>query len=486
MAGVFAKALGRLDSTPLEAVADTLQFETIEPSRLADRLELKKHGAERGKRSDPSGDTQSFDSIEHTILEEIENYRRRAVDRVSRELEAYSARLRAFDFEDARLRIISAINTAKGNFAAEVHQGANELHQKRRAVLEATRDVDEFRTRHGIRRQAHLPENRTLIIGIVAALFFAEVAMNALLFASGLAGGAQEGFSTATALGALNVLVGFGAGLFVVRFLLYRNPLVKAVAALGLVADLAVASFLNLGVGRFRSALNSADPEGALATAFSSPVEVFTNIGQISGFLSYVLVALGILFHVIAMLEGFKFDDPYPFYGRYWRKRADAETDYAETKEHLIQFLTAQRDETISEMQDASRSLATSRKLAGRIAENRVRHGQRFEAYIDLLERIANQLLSIYREENAAHRATPVPAHFKTSWSFPSRASLGAPAGPDLFAPNDDIATRTQEDLETGIVEVSEAYVEAVTTYKKIETMLEQDIDNGPALSAAA
>ncbi len=54
MAGLFQKAFQRLDSTPLEAVADTLAFETIDSGRLAQRLELQRHGAERGKKNEPA------------------------------------------------------------------------------------------------------------------------------------------------------------------------------------------------------------------------------------------------------------------------------------------------------------------------------------------------------------------------------------------------------------------------------------------------
>ena len=94
---MFGEVLGRLKSPPLEAVADTLAFETIDAGTLAQRLQLVRNGEERGRQNSPPPDAETFDSIEHTILAEIEEYRRKAVDRLTRSLEAYAARLRAFD-----------------------------------------------------------------------------------------------------------------------------------------------------------------------------------------------------------------------------------------------------------------------------------------------------------------------------------------------------------------------------------------------------
>jgi hypothetical protein len=258
------------------------------------------------------------------------------------------------------------------------------------------------------------------------------------------------------------------------------------VAGLGLALDLIGNAVFNLFVARFRSALGSTDPESALRAAFDiPPLEVFMRLDEIFGFQSYILIGLGILFHVGSMFDGFKFDDAYPFYGKYWRKREAAETEYAQTAERLIEYLTRQRDQTIQEMQDASRTLSSSRRVAARIAESRALTRQRFETYLDNLERIANQLLTIYREANAFGRAAKPPKHFASNWRFPSRHPLGAGPNAERFV-DDDIAKRTQEDLEKGIADVSAKYVEAVTTYKQIESALKEELYGVETVPAAA
>ena len=476
MAGVFRAALKRLDNRPLEAVASTLDFGQIDPGDLANRLDLKRQGTERGQKSEPLTTETTFDSVEHTIIAEIENYRRQAVDQVTRTLEAYTARIQSFDFQQARLDILTAINGAEANFITESHQGENELSQKKEAVIGATNDVESFRKKHLMTRVCHLPKSRAWILGAFVLLFVVEAGpINGALFAGGLPGGFLEGVAIAAGIAFLNVVVGFGAGLLVVRFLFYRSLLARFLASITLAAILAACVALNLGVARFRSALNTSDPDAALAAAFGiSPWELFQHLHEVTGFQSYILIGVGILFHLIAMLDGFKFDDPYPFFGKYWRMKSEAEKDYTETFEALISKLTTLRDETIEDMKDASRSLAASRRLAARIAENRIGTLQRYETYLDNLERIANQLLVFYREANRAYRSSPAPPHFTSAWKFPNRSQFGT-ASPQMVngAEEDAIAKRTQDDLEAGIENVSKRYVAAVTAYQRINTLLD-------------
>ena len=483
-AGVFKARLSRLNSSPIEVVATTLEFGRIEPSDLAKRLELEKHGEERGKRNEPSSKAASFDSIEHTIISEIESYRRNAVDRLTRSLESYSARLQSFDFLQVRVDLISALSRAKADFIAEVHQGENELFQKRRAVLGTTRDVDEFRAAHGIKRLYHPPLPRVWTLGLLLFLLLIEaLPINGALFAGGLPGGFSEGMAIAAGIAFLNVAVGFAAGLCVVRFLLYKSAIIRVCAAIALLTDFVFCVGLNLGVARFRSALNTLDPEAALSSMFGVPfLEVIQHLTDITGFQSYILVGVGIMFHVTTIADGFKFDDPYPFYGKFWRKRERAETEYAQTSEYLIAYLTEKRDETIDEIQTASRTLASSRRIAARISENRQAALARFSAYIDSLERTANQLLTLYREENQSNRSAPAPAHFIEEWQFSDRPSMQGQSNDKERWADDDVARRTQEDLEKGIAEVGQHYVTAVTTYKKIRTMVDEELSDAQAV----
>lgn len=464
----------------MEAVADTLAFDTIDPGVLAKRLELSRNGEQRGRANIPAAEAKTFDSVEHTILTEIEGYRRKAVDRVTRSIEASDRRLRAFDFEQGRLDIIAAINVAKVNFLAEVNQGADELYQKRRAVIDATKDLLRFKLKHEIERQAHLPENRLWASGIVALIFLIELALNASFFAGGLDGGFIEAFAVAAGIAALNVGVGFGIGLTAVRLLFYRNIFVRTAALIVLIVDIGLCTALNLAAALFRTALMSDDPATTLASAFKGPpLELLHRLTEINGFQSFILVGLGFLFHLGATADGFKFDDPYPLYGKYWRKREEAEIDYTESKIELITTLTQERDETVTEMKNVSGFLSSSRRIAARIGDGRASARSRFDTYLDGLERIANQLLTLYRESNRTNRETPAPEYFGAGWVFPNRQLGGSVTSNAATFPDDDIAKRTQDDLEKGIVDITNSYIEAVRTYAKIESMVEEDLPNG-------
>lgn len=475
MAGLLRKAVSRLDTTPLEGVADTLAFDTIDVGKLANRLNLQQHGSERGKKEEPPNSSVVLDSVEQTIVAEIDEHRRVATDRVTRTIEAYTARLQAFDFEQTYIDVVRALTDAKSTFAADVHKGANTLYQKKHLVRGATTDVEEFRREHGLKRQAHLPTSRMLNVAVLLVLFLVEALLNASLFAGGLSGGLIEGIGLAVAVAFVNVVVGFGVGLYVVRFLRHRSVLYRLLAAVGLLVDLSIAAVVNLGLIQFRAALNETDPDAALAALFQGGLwQALQRSVDFPDFISLVLFAVGFVFHIIATIDGVKFDDAYPFYGRYWRKREAAENDYADTKEGLIAELTDKRDDTIEEMHYASRELASSRKIAARIVENRWMAVRRFETYLEQLQNIGNQLLMMYREANRASRSSPAPSHFDQQWQIAGRNLFPYPPPNQSPAAGDDLVAKTIEHIEKGIVDVGDGYIAAFKQYQQIERALDE------------
>jgi hypothetical protein len=471
----FEKALTRLDASPLERVATTLEFDHFDADKLAKRLELQANGERRGKANQPSSGDQTFDSIEATIISEIESYRKRALDRITVAIESYQARINAFDFHQIRADVIASISAAEANLVTEVHQGENELFQKKNVLINSTSDLNRFKERHHIVRQAHLPESLWIIWGVVLALFFLEALMNGAFFSGGLEGGFLEGIAVAIGIAFLNVFLGFGVGLFVVRFLNYRNFFIKIFASIGLVFDLVLAVFINVGVAKFRDALSGADPEIALLESLQGfPIEFFASVGELSGFQSYLLIGIGFMFHIVSLFDGFKLDDPYPFYGKYWRKMEESQTDYAETKEFLIEYLTEVRDETVEEMQDSSRSISATRQAYFNAKQFGQQNFYRFSAYLEWLQSTANQLLGIYREANINMREDNPPRHFSEKWEITVLNLFDEEK--ELSQDVDGLVSSTTTELEQGIIGVNKGYENAVIKYKQIETTLEEEL----------
>ena len=137
MAKFFEKALSRIDANPLESVPTTLEFEHFDVGKLAKRLNLESNGKNRGLENQPTEVSVSLDSIESTIVAEIETYRKNALDRASVAVEAYAARIGAFDFSQIRAEVVASISAANANLITEVHQGENELFQKKTSLVDS-------------------------------------------------------------------------------------------------------------------------------------------------------------------------------------------------------------------------------------------------------------------------------------------------------------------------------------------------------------
>jgi hypothetical protein len=64
-------------------------------NRIADELQLAKHGMERGKECRPDKDAQTFDDVEHQIIERVEAHKQDGHSIYLDQLHTYDERLTA-------------------------------------------------------------------------------------------------------------------------------------------------------------------------------------------------------------------------------------------------------------------------------------------------------------------------------------------------------------------------------------------------------
>jgi hypothetical protein len=91
---------------------------------------------------------------------------------------------------------------------------------------------------------------------------------------------------------------------------------------------LVVAYSSNLAVAHYRDALGGPDPDTAPATALKVWLANPVNPLKVGDVQSLWLLALGILFTVLGIAEGYFFDDPYPGYGKFYEDFIARQTHY--------------------------------------------------------------------------------------------------------------------------------------------------------------
>ena len=167
--------------------------------------------------------------------------------------------------------------------------------------------------------------------------------------------------------------------------------------------------FYNLFVAHYRQQLEvDINNAGTLAVKafFQSPF-------ALNDFGSWVLFFLGAVFGFIACVDGYFWDDPYPGYGKSYKRMEQAKEDWHEEHKNTVdrlEDLKLEQSDIFTEMQSDVKSdvnylnevIGQKQTLASNLENN-----------IEQIESNCEILITMYRETNEVHRETDPPEYFK-------------------------------------------------------------------------
>jgi hypothetical protein len=408
--------LGNPNKKRINIIASTLSFLELDIEQIRHDFKLEEEGRRRGVNNDPDTDNQSFDDIEEQIITTIEGEKRLAYEKRADHLRTYGDRLASLGFQTIFSQFMSIGNEAKSEFIAKRHVGADLLYQLRRDVILADAEIKRFREEHNLWRLPRRPPSQTLCWGVIAVLFVVECVLNGTFFAAGNEMGMLGGVIEAGIIAALNISVGLLEGWKIAPRILHRHPLSKIFGILGSLLCIAWMFGFNLAVAHYRYAHSVVQPEAVARIAFES---LLTHPLDIVNMQAWLLFALGISFSVVAALDGWLMDDPYPGYGAVAKRQLDKNDEYIEQKQILIAELEEIRDSAQVQMGSISKEIENKRAEYLTIQQASTRLERNFWQYLEYLEQCANDLLATYREANRRERHTPPPAHFARRWEIP-------------------------------------------------------------------
>lgn len=217
-------------------------------------------------------------------------------------------------------------------------------------------ELQAFKDRHGERlgqRTPDIKKNVEQAIAILVFIMLVEGAFNALLFKDAQSAGLLGGLLVAFGVSAVNVLFGVVAGFFGLRYL--NHPAMPAKVMGGVIATVCILTgiFLNFFVAHFRDAVEAgmvaAEANGTMGdfSMFQIPPgivvkDMFPNVIGFESFVALALLILGLTIHALAVYEGYdRITDPYPGYGRVWRKERKAYEHRQQLREDLRGDLSA-------------------------------------------------------------------------------------------------------------------------------------------------
>ena len=387
-------------------------FVLLDPKHVSNQFNIKELAIQNGQNELPKSGNSSRDPIEDEISShfnalEIDqgNNMSSRIDSYQRSLKSLSADLDLVSLEAERVMIL---NEAK----AAVETSSNDLYGLDRNFKAADSELKDFVKNNKLERKA--PQNQSnsvLKVGILFVMFLIESIINTTFFAGASDSGILGGFSYAVLISSLNLVLPF----FVAwRVIPYKNSIhlnEKYIGWFGVFSLVAILIIINLAGGHIREVMQNPSISGnfeviALQNFKDNPF-LFGSI------FTYYFSVLGLIFAAFAFFDGYKFDDPYPNFGMFWRA-ADKIT--ARMQRHYARSVSDTNylfNEFNNELQKKLKSIDSRKQLFSSNQNNITSLKTKFDSFQKQLTSVYKAVISEYRMLNIKNRKTLPPAYFK-------------------------------------------------------------------------
>jgi hypothetical protein len=320
--------------------------------------------------------------------------------------------------------------------------------------------MEAFKRKHELRRAAIYPRSTLLQSGLLFCAAVFEALFSAALFAEDDERGLLGGAITAIGLSGANVTLGFLAGFLGLRYLQHRQMPMRVMGAAAFAFVGALALMLNLFAADWRdqlAALSGRQVDMGSDAGFHLWSLLALNSPQ-----AIILLMLGTGVWVFAALKGYSgFDDPYPDFGKMDRAAKAA-------SETLSDFRTGARLELEAPINTAKAALSARMEkmraefqAMSKAFDAAALKMEALDAKARALDDAAASAVHLYRQENAAARATPAPAYFSSPppAAGPALDALGGAAAmiDEARARLAEAQAQSAQSLEDLLTELDEA-----------------------------
>lgn len=268
-----------------------------------------------------------------------------------------------------------------------------------------------FRTAHGLlgREAAFPPVSKKILLWLfLGLLIVAEGAANAWFFASGLESGLLGGFLYAFLFSFFNIGVATAFGRLAVPNVNHRALGRRLCGAISILAAAALTLLFALAIAHFRDAL-SLDLAGAEIVALQNLKAEPLGLQAVQ---SWLLFGVSIAFASLAVLDGYKMDDPYPGYGRLTRRLHQAQDDFDDEKEWVRQELAESKAEAMATLEQLVMQAETNLHNLQQAILHKEASGNRLRTALADAENCLAALIMEFRDRNQLARSTPPPPYF--------------------------------------------------------------------------
>lgn len=394
------------------------EWDLIEYPQLKDYFQVSNNAIKNGESNSPSTDSITPDPFHNNLAaryEQITSTKKLELINSLDSLESGAERaLEEVEFIDD----VSSNLEIELNRELEIFEPILRLNNSNVDSLKT--ELEDFKRKNNLSRDAYFPESRWLYFAILAIVLSVESLVNAQLFAAGSELGLLGGLTIAFLISSVNVIISFLVGTTLGKNIFSVNLFKKRIGYFSLAIWSIFVLFFNMTVGHIRSAYEKGFSEDVWTLGFMNTFSNFpTNVFALDNFLSWILVFIGILCSIIALVDGYKIDDEYPGYGSITRKFITAE----ENRILEINNLNNNAESYCQKFQDSGDiavqnigQQATSLRSNYDFSKNRIEVG--YPDYCNYFSNSFSRLIEDYRNINIETRQDNPPDYFKIKFNF--------------------------------------------------------------------
>lgn len=442
-------------------------FPDIDVDRIAADLRLEREGSKRGEKNQPASVEVKLDLIEQEVVDHVSEFRRMGISNFEEHSQVYADRVA----RAARMStdIQTAVGDAETDFMAEINNWNGILANARNDLRLVREEFEDFRKENGLKRTMHEGGGLIQWIAVSLTILVVESAMNSYFFADVHEFGIGGGFLTAIVISIINIGVATIAA-WASRNFNHRRFGRKFIGALFFFGAVSIVPVFNLGVAHFRNAVEAGEP-WKKAAGFARE-RIFTNPLGLESIEAWFLGIVGILLAIVAGLKTYHSCDPYPGYGRVWRKMWGAREAYAQKNEEAIKAVTETRNKAVEYLTNASENAQAQISEAVSVSNELASLRNLLGSFLKQCNQKANLLLAIYRNVNGRERTTPAPDHFSKDFSFDSYEI--APPQAVLNPANATAVQELNKKIDDAIARIYTACENAIASFRPPD-----DIESG-------
>ena len=414
----------------------------LDIERLTTQLAVGKRAEEDGRQNMPPSDEEALSGTQREIIAHFSNLRRRARRQAASTAEKSLASLEKLQKSDHLATVRDIPAGCENKILRHVADVESQLNNAVEREQSQKQHYDAFRKENGLDRVAQYPRV-SYRYHVVAAALIVATAM-ALSIIAGIFSGGNPGLSLVwiATVSVIAVAVPFIFGDSLLRWINHVGTFEAFLGWLGtmvvLMMIVGMASYTDSHVAAAHANPDTTSRD-VIEAILVAPLDV---VSRVSNWMGFGLVALTGL---LAMLLGYRSDDPYPGYGAVQRSFYKARDTRDNAFARLRKKINALIDGSEAEIASIGKDFKSRVRTYTRLVEKSERDPSVLTEYDAELEDTCNIVLDRYRSANTAVRESAPPL------SFTEHA---------CFNPESEMDSRLHSDGRSHVAELQTATVE--------------------------